>query len=412
MLKINEESISLVNKCESELKSIFEELDKKELINSKKVLDAFHKNNLNESDLYGTYGYGYNDIGRDKIESIYSDIFGSEDSLVRREFVSGSHALSISLSSLLRPGDVFLSISGEPYDTMHEVIGIKENDSSLKSYGVSYREIDLVDNDFDYDRIKNSLNGIKLVYIQRSRGYSLRESLSINKLEKVIKLIKSINKDIIVFVDNCYCEFVEDKTPIQVGADIIVGSLIKNLGAGICTHGAYVTGKKDLIKLVSERLYLAGEGKDVGPSIESNRMFLMGLYMSPSVVNSSLKSSILISKVMDRLNFNVSPKWNQERCDIVEILYLENEENLINFATSIQESGPVNSGVLPTPGEMPGYSDKVIMASPSFTQGSSIEMSCDAPLRKPYALYIQGGLTYSYAKLALMNAVSNLKTRE
>ena len=295
---------------------------------------------------------------------------------------------------------------------MHEVIGIKENDSSLKSYGISYREIDLVDNDFDYDKIKNSLNGIKLVYIQRSRGYSLRESLSINKLEKVIKLIKSINKDIIVFVDNCYCEFVEDKTPIQVGADITVGSLIKNLGAGICTHGAYVTGKKDLIKLVSERLYLAGEGKDVGPSIESNRMFLMGLYMSPSVVNSSLKSSILISKVMDKLNFNVSPKWNQERCDIVEILYLENEENLINFATSIQESGPVNSGVLPTPGEMPGYSDKVIMASPSFTQGSSIEMSCDAPLRKPYALYIQGGLTYSYAKLALMNAVSNLKTRE
>lgn len=412
MLKINEESISLVNQCESELKSIFEELDKKELINSKKVLDAFHKNNLNESDLYGTYGYGYNDIGRDKIESIYSDIFGSEDSLVRREFVSGSHALSISLCSLLRLGDVFLSISGEPYDTMHEVIGIKENDSSLKSYGISYREIDLVDNDFDYDKIKNSLNGIKLVYIQRSRGYSLRESLSINKLEKVIKLIKSINKDIIVFVDNCYCEFVEDKTPIQVGADITVGSLIKNLGAGICTHGAYVTGKKDLIKLVSERLYLAGEGKDVGPSIESNRMFLMGLYMSPSVVNSSLKSSILISKVMDKLNFNVSPKWNQERCDIVEILYLENEENLINFATSIQESGPVNSGVLPTPGEMSGYSDKVIMASPSFTQGSSIEMSCDAPLRKPYALYIQGGLTYSYAKLALMNAVSNLKTRE
>ena len=395
MLKINEESISLVNQCESELKSIFEELDKKELINSKKVLNAFHKNNLNESDLYGTYGYGYNDIGRDKIESIYSDIFGSEDSLVRREFVSGSHALSISLCSLLRPGDVFLSISGEPYDTMHEVIGIKENDSSLKSYGISYREIDLVDNDFDYDKIKNSLNGIKLVYIQRSRGYSLRESLSINKLEKVIKLIKSINKDIIVFVDNCYCEFVEDKTPIQVGADITVGSLIKNLGAGICTHGAYVTGKKDLIKLVSERLYLAGEGKDVGPSIESNRMFLMGLYMSPSVVNSSLKSSILISKVMDKLNYNVSPKWNQE--------------NLINFATSIQESGPVNSGALPTPGEMPGYSDKVIMASPSFTQGSSIEMSCDAPLRKPYALYIQGGLTYSYAKLALMNAVSNLK---
>ena len=410
MLKINEESISLVNQCESELKSIFEELDKKELINSKKVLDAFHKNNLNESDLYGTYGYGYNDIGRDKIESIYSDIFGSEDSLVRREFVSGSHALSISLSSLLRPGDVFLSISGEPYDTMHEVIGIKENDSSLKSYGVSYREIDLVDNDFDYDRIKNSLNGIKLVYIQRSRGYSLRESLTIEKVEKVIKLVKSINKDIIIFVDNCYCEFVESTSVTEVGADIMVGSLIKNLGAGLCTHGAYVCGKKDLIRLVSERLYLPGEAKEVGPSIDANRMFLMGLFFAPSVVSSSLKSAILISKVMDTLGYRVSPKWDQNRCDIVNIVYLKNEESLINFTKLIQASGPVDASVVPIPSDMPGYTDKVIMASPSFTQGSSIEMSCDAPLRSPYALYIQGGLTYSYAKLALINVISNLKT--
>lgn len=403
-----------VKNAEIVLKDVFSKIDDVCFYNSRKVISAFWKENVNEACFNSTTGYGYGDYGRDIIEKVYADVFKCEKALVRNQFISGTHAISTALFALLRPGDTLLSITGRPYDTLDSVIGFNDNKSSLKSFGIKYEQIDLVDNDFNYKEIEEFLNNnkVKLIEVQRSIGYSTRKSISIDVLEKVIKLIKSINKDIIVFVDNCYCEFVEDKTPIQVGADIIVGSLIKNLGAGICTHGAYVTGKKDLIKLVSERLYLAGEGKDVGPSIESNRMFLMGLYLSPSVVNSSLKSSILISKVMDRLNFNVSPKWNQERCDIVEILYLENEENLINFATSIQESGPVNSGVLPTPGEMPGYSDKVIMASPSFTQGSSIEMSCDAPLRKPYALYIQGGLTYSYAKLALMNAVSNLKTRE
>lgn len=409
MLKINEESISLVNQCESELKSIFEELDKKELINSKKVLDAFHKNNLNESDLYGTYGYGYNDIGRDKIESIYSDIFGSEDSLVRREFVSGSHALSISLSSLLRPGDVFLSISGEPYDTMHEVIGIKENDSSLKSYGVSYREIDLVDNDFDYDRIKNSLNGIKLVYIQRSRGYSLRESLSINKLEKVIKLIKSIDKDIIVMVDNCYCEFVERKTPIEVGADVAVGSLIKNLGGGIAPNGAYVVGRSDLINLVGERLTLPGEGLEVGPTLGINKQILEGLFFAPSVVASSLKTAVLTSKVMESLGYDVEPKYNDDRCDIVQNIIFRDREKLIKYVQGVQYGSPIDANVIAIPWDMPGYDDQVIMASGSFTQGSSIEFSCDAPIREPYIAYQQGGLTYEYGKLGLISAIENLE---
>lgn len=408
MLNLNSDKIDFVNKCENSLEDIFKEIDDMELINSKKVLDAFHKFNLNENDLNGTTGYGYNDIGRDKIESIFSDIFKAEDALVRREFACASHALSISLSALLRHGNVLLSITGLPYDTMHEVIGIKENNSSLISYGVKYEQIDLVNNDFDYEKISKSLENVNLVYIQRSRGYSLRDSINIEKIEKVIKLIKDINKEIIIFVDNCYTEFVENKFPTEVGADIIVGSLIKNLGGGISTNGAYVAGKKDLIKLISERLYLPGEGKEVGPSINANRMFLMGLYLAPSVVASSLKSSILFSKVFEELGFQVSPKFNEKRSDIVEVIYLKNEENLINFCKTLQQSGPINSEVTPIPGDMPGYNNKIIMASPSFTTGSSIELSADAPLKDPYALFVQGGLSYSYAKLTLINILSNM----
>ena len=408
MLNLNSDKIDFVNKCENSLKDIFKEIDDMELINSKKVLDAFHKFNLNENDLNGTTGYGYNDIGRDKIESIFSDIFKAEDALVRREFACASHALSISLSALLRHGNVLLSITGLPYDTMHEVIGIKENNSSLISYGVKYEQIDLVNNDFDYEKVSKSLENVNLVYIQRSRGYSLRDSINIEKIEKVIKLIKDINKEIIIFVDNCYTEFVENKFPTEVGADIIVGSLIKNLGGGISTNGAYVAGKKDLIKLISERLYLPGEGKEVGPSINANRMFLMGLYLAPSVVASSLKSSILFSKVFEELGFQVTPKFNEKRSDIVEVIYLKNEENLINFCKTMQQSGPINSEVTPIPGDMPGYDNKIIMASPSFTTGSSIELSADAPLKDPYALFVQGGLSHSYAKLTLINILSNM----
>lgn len=408
MLNLNSDKIDFVNKCENSLEDIFKEIDDMELINSKKVLDAFHKFNLNENDLNGTTGYGYNDIGRDKIESIFSDIFKAEDALVRREFACASHALSISLSALLRHGNVLLSITGLPYDTMHEVIGIKENNSSLISYGVKYEQIDLVNNDFDYEKVSKSLENVNLVYIQRSRGYSLRDSINIEKIEKVIKLIKDINKEIIIFVDNCYTEFVENKFPTEVGADIIVGSLIKNLGGGISTNGAYVAGKKDLIKLISERLYLPGEGKEVGPSINANRMFLMGLYLAPSVVASSLKSSILFSKVFEELGYLVNPKFNEKRSDIVEVIYLKNEENLINFCKTLQQSGPINSEVTPIPGDMPGYDNKIIMASPSFTTGSSIELSADAPLKDPYALFVQGGLSYSYAKLTLINILSNM----
>ena len=409
MLKIDKNIEQLVNKEEQNLKDIFNKIDKQTIKNSKKVLDSFHKYNLSNNDLYGTNGYGYNDIGRDKIDNIFANIFGAKSGRVRNQYISGSHAITIVLQALLRPNDTLLSITGTPYDTLHEVIGIKKNNSSLISYGIKYKQIDLVDNDFDYENIKNELsNDIKVIHIQRSRGYSLRESLNIDKVEKIIKFIKNINKDIIIFVDNCYCEFVEDLSPTEVGADIMVGSLIKNLGAGIATNGAYIVGKKSLVDLCAERLTVPGEGREVGPSFDANRMFLLGLYFSPSVVSSSLKTSILTSKVLERLNYKVSPKYNENRCDIVQLIYFNNENEIIKYAQGIQSSGPIDSYVKPIPSDMPGYDNKIIMASPSFTSGSSIELSADAPLRKPYVLYQQGSLSYEYGKLALINTLSQM----
>ena len=409
MLKIDKNIEKIVNTEEQNLKDIFNKIDEQTLKNSKKVLDSFHKHNLSSSDLYGSNGYGYNDIGRDKIDSIFADIFNAESGLVRNQFISGSHAITIVLQALLRPNDTLLSITGTPYDTLHEVIGIKDNNSSLISYGVNYKEIDLIDNDFDYESIKEELNNnIKVIHIQRSRGYSTRDSLDIKKLEKVIKLIKSVNKDIIIFVDNCYCEFVEDLSPIEVGADIMAGSLIKNLGAGIATNGAYIVGNKKLVDLCAERLTLPGEGREVGPSFEANRMFLLGLYFAPSVVSSALKTSILTSKVLEKLGYKVSPKYNDIRCDIVQLIYFNNEDEIIKYAQGIQSSGPIDSYVKPIPSDMPGYDNKIIMASPSFTSGSSIELSADGPLRKPYVLYQQGALSYEYGKLALINTLSQM----
>lgn len=409
MLKIDKNIERIVNTEEQNLKDIFNKIDDQTLKNSKKVLDSFHKHNLSSNDLYGTNGYGYNDIGRDKIDSIFADIFNAESGLVRNQFISGSHAITVVLQALLRPNDTLLSITGTPYDTLHEVIGIKDNNSSLISYGVNYKEINLINNDFDYENIKKELNNnIKVIHIQRSRGYSTRESLDIKKVEKVIKLIKDINKDIIIFVDNCYCEFVEDLSPIEVGADIMAGSLIKNLGAGIATNGAYIVGNKKLVDLCAERLTLPGEGREVGPSFEANRMFLLGLYFAPSVVSSALKTSILTSKVLEKLGYKVSPKYNDIRCDIVQLIYFNNEDEIIKYAQGIQSSGPIDSYVKPIPSDMPGYDNKIIMASPSFTSGSSIELSADGPLRKPYVLYQQGALSYEYGKLALINTLSQM----
>ena len=403
--------LDLVNRCEDKLVDIFKEIDNTSFYYSKKVLNAFKENGLNEACFNETTGYGYNDLGRDTIERIYASIFGSEDAIVRNQFVSGSHALSVTLFALLRPGDTLLSVSGLPYDTLHEVIGIKENSSSLKSFGVNYEQIDLVDNDFDYDRIKEFLsnNKVKVIEIQRSKGYSTRDSINIAKMEKVIKLIKNIDSEIIVMVDNCYCEFVERVNPIEVGADVVVGSLIKNLGGGIVPNGAYVVGKTKYIDLVGERLTLPGEGREVGPTLGINKQILQGLFFAPSVVASSLKTAVLAAAVMDELGYNVSPKYNEHRVDIVQNIIFNDENLLIKFVQGIQAGSPVDSNALPIPWDMPGYTDQVIMAAGCFTQGSSIELSCDGPIRPPYIAYMQGGLTYEYGKLGLISAIEYMK---
>ena len=408
--KINEKILNIVKKGEKELNNIFLQIDEIEFFNSLKVINAFKEENLSESDFFGSTGYGYNDIGRDKIERIFSKILGSEDALVRNQFISGTHALSVTLFGLLRPKDTLLSITGLPYDTLHEVIGIKENRSSLKSYDINYEQIDLINDDFDYEKIKETLKTkqIKVIEIQRSKGYSTRKSLTIEKIRRVIEEIRTIDKEVIIMVDNCYCEFVESLSPIEVGADIIVGSLIKNLGGGISSNGAYVAGKKDLINLIAERLTVPGEGKEVGPSILANKEFLLGLYHAPYVVASSLKTAIMTSYILDNLGYNVEPKYNDERADIVQNIIFGNREDLIKYCEGIQSASAVDANAAPIPTSMPGYDDEIIMASGSFTQGSSIEISCDGPLREPFIAYQQGALTYSYGKLAVMVAASKL----
>ncbi len=409
-MEIKDKAVELVNNAELELDSIFKEIDRLEEINSLKVLNAFHNAEISEAHFNSTTGYGFGDIGRDAIEKVFAEVLGAEDALVRNQMISGSHALTVCLFGLLRPGDTMLSISGLPYDTLHEVIGITDNPSSLKAWGVDYKQIDLVDNDFDIDAIKACLENkkIKLIEIQRSKGYSTRKSLTIDKLERVIKAIREVDKEVIIMVDNCYCEFVETKTPLEVGADIMVGSLIKNLGGGIAPNGAYIAGRKDLVELASERLTVPGEGKEVGPTLGVNKSFLQGIYMAPQVVAASLKTAILTAKVLEDLGFDVEPRYNEKRADIVENVIFRDPEKLISYVGSIQEASAIDAHAKAVPTEMPGYEDLVIMASGSFTQGSSIEISCDGPIREPFIAYQQGGLTYKYGKIAIMNAVSKL----
>lgn len=407
---IKEEVRNLINECENEVQEEFKRIDKICEVNTEKVLTAFCNNGVSEVHFNSTTGYGYGDIGREVIEKIFAEIFGSEDALVRGQFISASHALNVTFFGLLRPNDIMISISGKPYDTMDEVIGITENSSSLKSFGVKYEQIDLIDNDFDYEKIKERLSkkDVKLVEIQRSRGYSLRNSITLDKIEKVIKAIREVNDEVIIMIDNCYGELTNVIEPSNFGADILVGSLIKNLGGGIAPNGAYVVGKKDLIELVAERLTLPGEGRDVGPTLGMNKKILQGLFFAPSVVASSLKTAVLTARVMEKLGYVSNPKWNEVRSDIVQTIEFNDREKLIKYVQGIQMGSPVDSQSIPIPGDMPGYLDQVIMAAGAFTQGSSIELSCDAPLRSPFLAFQQGGLTYDYGKLGLMKAVDNL----
>ena len=392
---------SIIKNCNKDLEDSFRRIDDIEEFNSKKVLDAFIENGVCETDFNSATGYGYNDIGRDKIERVYASIFKTEDALVRCQFISGTHAISTCLFALLRPGDTMLSISGKPYDTLDSVIGFNNNSSSLKSYNVDYKEIDLIDNDFDYDGIREILgnNKIKLIEIQRSKGYSTRESISIDKIEKVVKVIRNIDKDVIIMVDNCYCEMVSTKEPTEVGVDVCVGSLIKNLGGAITSNGGYIVGRKDLINLCAERLNVPGQGAEVGPSINQNRYILQGLYMSPMIVANALKTAVYTAYLFEKLGYKVSPRYNDDRVDIVQNIIFENEKDLISYVRGIQSNSKIDSNAIVEPSDMPGYDDKIIMASGSFTQGSSIELSCDGPLRYPYIAYQQGSISYKYGKI-------------
>ena len=406
-LELKNKVRKIVNEAEAELTEQFRLVDEVCEFNSEKVLEAFQKNRVTEADFGSTTGYGYDDIGREKIERVFADVLHAEDCIVRGQFISGTHALTVALFAFLRPGDTMLSINGKPYDTLDEVIGIEENASSLKSFGVNYEQIDLVEDDFDYDKIVERLkkSKVKLIEIQRSKGYAIRKSISLSKVENVIKKIREVDKDVIIMIDNCYCEFVGKREPLEVGADVIVGSLIKNLGGGIAPNGAYIAGRKDLVKLAAERLTVPGEGKGVGPTLGINKSFLQGLFLAPSVVRSSVKTAILTSRVMGKLGYKVEPEYDAERVDIVQTIEFGDREKLIKYCQGIQSGSPIDSDSLPEPCQTPGYLDQIIMASGSFTQGSSIELSCDGPLREPFVGFQQGALTYEYGKLGLINAV-------
>lgn len=403
--------MNIFEQAEKDIKPYIESINDMCYKNSLKVLNAFIENGVSTYHFNSTDGYGYNDDGRDVIERVYASIFKAEDALVRTQIISGTHALTVTLFGLLRPNDILLSITGTPYDTLHEVIGIKENNSSLKAFGVKYDEIDLVDNEFDYGKIENYLknNKVKVIEIQRSKGYSTRKSITIEKLEKVIDFIRSIDEDAIIMIDNCYCELVDEKEPIEVGADIAVGSLIKNLGGGLAPNGGYVVGRKDLVELVAERLTVPGCGKEVGPTLGFNKAILQGLYMAPSSVAAALKTAIFTSRVLELSGYKVEPKYNEKRADIVQNIEFGNPDDLINYCKQIQYNSPIDSSASVVPDDMPGYDDKVIMAAGTFTQGSSLELSCDGPIRAPYIAYQQGSLTYEYGKIAITNAVNSLK---
>ena len=407
---ISKELEELSEKIQSDIEPIFREINKICEINSLKVLKAFQKYQVSEMHFGTSTGYGYGDIGRDIIEKIFAEVLETEDSLVRNQFISGTHALTVALFGMLRPGDTILSINGKPYDTLDEIIGIKENKSSLKAYGVNYEQIDLIENEFNTEAIIKHLQNkkIKLIEIQRSRGYELRKSLSLEKIENIIKEIRKVDKNVIIMVDNCYGEFVDIKEPTSLGADIIVGSLIKNLGGGIASNGAYIAGKKELVELAAERLTAPGLGKEVGPSLGANRDFLRGLFFAPSVVASSLKTAVFASCMLQKLGYKTDPKFDEIRSDIVQTIEFGDKKKLIQYCQGIQMGSPVDSTSIPEPWDMPGYTDKIIMAAGTFTSGSSIELSCDAPIRPPYVAFMQGGLTYEYGKIGVLKAIQNI----
>lgn len=409
---INKDLLELAKQADKELETIYKRVDDVCLYNSNRILSAFIENGVSYSDFADINGYGNYDAGRDKLEKIFASVLGSEDALVRPQIMSGTNALFLTFTALLKHGDTMISLTGTPYDSLQEMIGLcGDSSQSLKEHGVKFEQIDLINNEFDEEKIVNRLkdNNVKLVEIQRSRGYSSRLSLSIDKIEYIISKIREVNKDVIIMVDNCYGELVETKEPGHVGADVIVGSLMKNLGGGIASTGGYIAGRKDLVEMVAERLTAPGIGKEQGANFNLNNSFFKGIFMAPNAVKSALKTSIFASYMLEKLGFNnVSPKYDDYRTDIIQTVELGSKENLVNFTQGIQESSPIDSFVHVLPAPMPGYPFDEVMACGGFTQGSTIELSADAPVIEPYTLYMQGGLSYEYGKLAILLALTKI----
>lgn len=399
--------------CEKELESLkdrFKEIDEIAEYNQLKVIKAMQDAQVSEAHLYGTTGYGYDDIGRDALEHVYANLFGTEDALVRSQIICGTHALAIALYANTRPGDEILCPVGKPYDTLEEVIGIRPSVGSLAEYGVTYRQVDLFpDSTFDYEGIRAAINErTKLVEIQRSKGYATRNTFSPEEIGELISFIKSIKPDVICMVDNCYGEFVDREEPTAYGADLVVGSLIKNPGGGLAPIGGYIAGRKDCIERCAVRLTSPGLGKEVGPSLDTNKSFYQGLFLAPTITAGAEKGAIFAAKVFEHLGFSCHPSADQKRHDIIQAITLGSEEAVVAFAQGIQAAAPVDSFVTPYPDDMPGYDSKVIMAAGAFVQGSSIELSADGPIKPPYNIYFQGGLTWYHAKLGIMMAVEKM----
>ncbi len=409
--EIPERLLDISNEVENKINVHIKNLEKVREYNQVKVIKAMQDNKLSDSHFTGTTGYGYGDRGREVIDNIYANIFKAEDALVRHQIVSGTQALTLCLFGILRPGDELLAVTGKPYDTLEEVIGIRgENVGSLREFGISYNQVDLLgDGTVDFEGISKSIkNNTKMIMIQRSRGYSWRNSLSIDDIKSIIDYVKSINKDITIMIDNCYGEFVEEREPIEVGADIAAGSLIKNPGGGLAPTGGYIVGRKDLIELVAYRLTSPGLGKEVGSSLGHNRLILQGLFLAPHVVAESLKGAIFCAAIMEHLGFDTCPSYNDYRGDIIQAVRFNNPESLIAFCQGIQKGSPVDSFVNPEPWDMPGYDSPVIMAAGAFIQGSSIELSADAPIKPPYIAYMQGGLVFEHVKLGVLISIKKM----
>ena len=411
--QIDKEILELANRSDEDLKEIYQKLDEVSLINSDRILSAFIENRVSYTDFADINGYGNYDEGRDKLEKIFARVLGCEDSLVRPHIMSGTNALYLAFTSFLKHGDMMISLTGTPYDSLQEMIGLCGNSSqSLKAYGVKYEQIDLVNDEFDTETIIERLKrkDVKLVEIQRSRGYSHRKSLTISQIEELIKKIKVVNDEVIIMVDNCYGELVEEREPGHVGADVVVGSLMKNLGGGVASTGGYIAGRKDLIAMAADRLTAPGIGKEQGANFNLNNSFFKGVFMAPKAVKEALKTAIFASYMLEKLGYkNVSPRYDEFRTDIIQTVELGDKESLVRFTQGLQESSPIDSFVKVLPAPMPGYPFDEVMACGAFTQGSTIELSADAPVIEPYTLYMQGGLSLEYGKLSIMKALSDLK---